>query len=165
MELFQAKLCGFAVTVLAEQAHDLEFTSDISHLLCGIARRPRGFARCRFVIEPARVHEIIYRLIECPPAGMKVHIDSDARGAIPRQPENLTLGRRTRRVEAAPQQHLFGIERPAFDENSILMMPANFILQVICDGDLQKMAGYALVPENRPGFLDSGTDVEVLAIG
>ena len=46
-----------------------------------------------FAVEAPCLHEILDRLLEVPPAGMKVYIHVDARGTIATESEYLTLRR------------------------------------------------------------------------
>ena len=44
------------------------------------------------------------------------------------------------------------------------MLPANFVLQMIGDRELQEMPGNSFVPENRPRIFDRRANVEVLRL-
>ena len=66
---------------------------DVADFLRGTRRRAGCFAFGRFAIESARFHEIFHRLLESPSAGVQIHIHADARGAITREPQNLSLRR------------------------------------------------------------------------
>src|SRR5437867_13316189 len=89
MKLTKAEARAFRIAVLAEQAHDLPLPRHIADLLRRIGSRSRGFARCRLTIETAPFHEVLDRLIECPVAGVQIHVHADSRRAIAREPQHL----------------------------------------------------------------------------
>src|SRR3989442_1163518 len=85
----------------------------------------------RFAIESAGVHEIFHGLFEAPAASVQIHIDSDARCTITRQAQDLSLCWRVVRIKAGAHQHLFAIERPAFDKNTVLVLTPDLVAQMI----------------------------------
>ena len=66
MEFAESEISASLITVAAEQIHDLPFSYNISDFLRRIGRRTRCFAFGRLMIEPARFHEIVHRLIKRP---------------------------------------------------------------------------------------------------
>src|SRR4051794_11615227 len=44
------------------------------------------------------------------------------------------------------------------------MLSANFVLQVIRDGDLKKMSGNSFMSQDRPGIFNRRADVEILRL-
>ena len=95
---------------------------------------------------------------------MQIHIDADARRAISRQSQNLSLRRGILRIKPGAHQHFFAVKRPAFDENAVLMLTANLVRQMIRDRELQEMPGNSFMPENRARIFDRGADVKVLRL-
>ena len=95
---------------------------------------------------------------------MQVHVHADARGAIAREAQHLPLRRRVVGIEALPREHLLAVQRPAFDENAVAVLPSDLVREVICNGDLEEVTRNPLVPEDGPRILDGGADVEVPAL-
>src|SRR5436309_5153511 len=67
-------------------------------------------------------------------------------------------------IEPAAHEHLFAVQRPAFDHDVVRMLTADFILETVRDRELKKVAGDALVTENRPRVFNGRANVEVPAL-
>ena len=102
VELAEAEVRTHLVVIFAQQIHDLPFACDVPDFLRGLRRGAGGFALRCFTIKPARFHEIFHRLLERPFAGVQIDVHADARGPITREPENLTLRRRTFGIKPGP---------------------------------------------------------------
>src|SRR6185295_17666598 len=133
MELADAKVGALLVSILPEQAHDLPLAGHVGNLLRGCGCGARGLAFSSFAIQTASFHEVLDRFFKRPLTGVKIYIDSDASSSISREPQHLSLRSGIQRVQTSPQQHLFAIKRPAFNEDVVGMLPANFIRQMLCD--------------------------------
>ena len=68
------------------------------------------------------------------------------------------------RIETGAHQHLFAIKRPAFDENAVAMLAADFVGQMVRDRELQEVAGNSFVTEDRPRVFDRRANVEILRL-
>src|SRR4029077_7042774 len=61
-------------------------------------------------------------------------------------------------------QHFLAVKGPAFDKEIVAVLPANFVLHVVGDRELEEMSGDSLVPENWPRIFDRRPNVKVLRI-
>ena len=84
--------------------------------------------------------------------------------AITREPQDLSLRRGVVRIKAGPQQHLFAVKRPAFDEDAIAMLPPDLVRQMVGDRELQEVSGNSFMPEDRPRIFNRGANIEVLRL-
>src|SRR5438477_8046370 len=164
MELAEPERGAFVIAVAAEDSLDLPLAGDVADLLRRTRGGARGLAGCRFFIEAAAVHEVLDGLRERPASGLQIHVDADARRAITREPKDLRLSRRVVRIQTLAHQHLLAVQRPSFLEDTVALLAANLVLQMIGDRDLQEMPGDAFVSENRARVFDRRADVEVLAV-
>src|SRR5437870_1142871 len=92
VKLAETKGGTFRVAITTEESHDLPFAGDVADLLRRIDGCAGRFAGRRFAIESAAFHEVFDRLIERPFAAVQIHIDTDARGAITSQAQDLSCG-------------------------------------------------------------------------
>src|ERR1043166_1356317 len=83
MELAEPEFVALSVFIAPEQIHDLPFANDVADFLVRTRCRARRFTFGRFAIQTACVHEILYCLLECPSAGVQIHIHTDAGAASP----------------------------------------------------------------------------------
>src|SRR5260370_27362602 len=126
--------------------------------------RPVSYVIGRLAIKSAVFHEIFHCLLETPSASMQIYIDPDARAAITRQSQDLSLRRRVVRVEASPHQHLFAVKRPAFDEHAVLVLTPNLIPQMICDLELKKIPVNTFVSEDWPRIFNAPPTIKVFPL-
>src|SRR5205085_3598157 len=165
VELAEAKIWTGFVAITPEQIHDLPFAHDVTDLLRRTRSRAGRFAFGRLVIQPARFHEILHGLLEGPLARVQIHVHSDPRRAIPREPQHLSLRRRVLRVKAGAHEHLLAVKRPAFDEATVAVLAADFVAELIRDRELHEMAGNSFMAEDRARVFDRGTDIEIFRLG
>ena len=158
-------MCSLPVPIAPQQPHDLPLARDVRDLLRGAGRRARRFALGRFAVEATGFHEVLHCLLEAPSTGVQVDVDSDARGTITAEPEDLALSCRVIRIQPFTHQHLFSVERPAFREDAVALHAPDLARYVIRDRYLQEVPGNALVAQDRPRILDGRADVEVAALG
>src|SRR5438128_2396983 len=161
MELTEPEIFACSIFVATEQIHDLPFADDVADFLSWTRSCSGRFPFGCFAIQAAGVHEIFDRLFETPPAGVQIYINTNARGAVTRQAQDLSLCRRVVRIKAGPHQHLFAVKRPAFDKHSVFVLAPDFVAQVICDGELEKMAGNTFVSKDWPRVLNCRANVKV----
>jgi len=127
VELPKVEVFALSVFVTAEEIHDLPFAGDVADFLRGTRSCPCRFALGRFAVQSAGIHEIFDRLLESPSAGVEIHVNSNASSTIAGQAQNLSLRRRVVWIKTGAHQHLFSVERPAFDEHGIAMLTADFV--------------------------------------
>src|SRR5205807_1332639 len=87
------------------------------------------------------------------------------RRAIPREPQHLSLRRRVLRVKAGTHEHLLAVKRPPFDEDTVAVLAADFVGEMIRDRELHEMAGNSFMAEDRARVFDRGADVEIFRLG
>ena len=116
------------------------------------------------MIKTAGFHEIFDRLLETPSAGVQVHVHADARAAVAREPQDLSLRRRIIWIKPGAHQHFFTVKRPAFDKNTVLMLTPNFIVQMIRDRELQKMSWDSFMTKDRPRIFDRRANIKVFRL-
>src|SRR5437016_3092004 len=141
----EAEICSFPVPIAPQQPHDLPLARDVRDLLRGAGRRARRLALGRFAVEATGFHEVLHCLLEAPSTGVQVDVDSDARGTITAEPEDLALGWRVIRIQPFTHQHLLSVERPAFREDAVALHAPDLARDVIRDRYLQEVPGNALV--------------------
>ncbi len=95
VKLAEPEVFALSILVAPQQMHDLPFADDIADFLVRTRSRAGRFAFGRFAIESAGFHEIFDRLLEGPPTGVQIHIHADARRAIAREAQDLSLRRRS----------------------------------------------------------------------
>src|SRR5215469_9951814 len=116
------------------------------------------------MVQAARLHEVLHSLLERPPPGVQVHVDTDACCAIPAEAQNLPLRRRVVWIETLPHQQLLAVKRPSFREYRVAVLPANLIGNVIRNRYLQEMSGNALMAQDGARIFDRRANVEVVAL-
>ena len=95
--------------IFAEQIHDLPLAGDVPDLLRWRRRGAGGFAFGCFTIEAAALHKVLHRLLKGPFAGVQIHIHTDSRRPVTRQPQDLSLRSRALRIEPGAHQHFFPV--------------------------------------------------------
>src|SRR5258705_6768918 len=164
MERPEPEVLALAVAVASQEPHDLRLPRHVADLLQRARRRARRLPFRRLAIQSAGLNEGTDRLHEAPLARLQVHVRADARGAIARKPERLTLRGRVLRIEALAREHLFAVQGPALHEDVVAVLPPDLVRQMIRDRDLEEVARDALVAEDGPWILDGCADVEVAAL-
>ena len=121
-------------------------------------------ARLRLTsVKPARFQEILDRLLESHlPLVMLPSIRSARRGNA--KSKDLSLRGRVVRIKARAHQHLFRVKSPAFLKDAVVLLPANLVLELVGDGDLQKVPRYSLVAENRSRVFDGRANIKITAL-
>src|SRR5262249_2031691 len=99
---------------------------------------------------------------ESPFAGVKIHIHANPRRTITRQSKNLSFGSGIHRIKPSAQQHFLAVKRPAFDKDSVAMLPPDFVGQMVGDRELHEMSGNSFMAKDRSRIFNRRPDIKVL---